>query len=782
MHPQEASPDGGHTNETRPGGRRRRQAAVSTLGIFSVACLLASAFGASAEGSSTLYHATDAFGRQIDAGWGGAPVGGRYQLSGEAAGYLVDGSTGKMILSTAGSVRSATLPQVSLRDVSVRFRMLTNRLANGDGTFVYATARITADGSQYRLGVHVKPGGHVNVLVVRMLHGHRTTIGSESPVSGVLATTSRFLWLRVQVEGTAPTTLRVKAWTGGSSEPATWTKTVKDFGTGLGSAGAVGVRAVLSTSTTNVPVRVLVDDLVASDNATANPTATPTPTPTPKPTPTPTPKPTPAPTPSPTVTPTPAPTPSPTATPTPSTEPTPSPTATPTPAPTVTPTPTPVVPPAGAFVVSTSGNDSWAGTAAAPWRSLQKAADTVPPGATVLVRSGSYTGFLMRRSGAAGQPILFAGYPGDARPVIAGNATTVNVIRLSAVHDVQLAGLVVQGAAADKSGSGVRVENGSTRIAISGSLLRDNKSYGISVSSSNYVTIADNEVTGNAEGIYVSRGGEGVVITGNRVHDQDHLVVNTPGGNDDHGAVGIAFVKTTGHITASGNLLWANRGPSYDYGFDGGAFEIFGASHVSMLDNRMWNNKNVLETGTDGELACSDNLFARNVAYGATTAGSSVGLMLRCDTGDRIVNNTFYGLDDWVFTVTNGGGSYGSTVQGLTVVNNVIAQEAGKLYAFMTALPSSVTINNNLLYNAKSGGTLAYVAGKGSTSSLTTLRSWTGFETTGLNAAPGFLDSAAWDLHLRADSPAVDRGRLVATITDGFSGAAPDIGRYELGQ
>ena len=242
--------------------------------------------------------------------------------------------------------------------------------------------------------------------------------------------------------------------------------------------------------------------------------------------------------------------------------------------------------------------------------------------------------------------------------------------------------------------------------------------------------------------------GEGIVITRNQVHDQNRLVVNTYGGHDDHGAVGIAFVKTTGHITASNNRVWANRAPSHDYGFDGGAFEIFGASNVRIVNNRMWNNKNVLETGTDGSIPCSNNLFARNVAYGATTAGTSVGLMLRCDRNDRIVNNTFYDLDDWVFTIVQGGGSFGTTLKGLSILNNVIVQGGGKIYAFMSAMPSSVVVNNNLIYNG-SAGTLAFVKGHGSTAKLHQLRIWTGFERAGINAAPLFVNVPTYDLHLR---------------------------------
>jgi hypothetical protein len=42
------------------------------------------------------------------------------------------------------------------------------------------------------------------------------------------------------------------------------------------------------------------------------------------------------------------------------------------------------------YYVSTSGNDNNAGTLAAPWRTIQKAANTVQAGDTVQVRAGTY--------------------------------------------------------------------------------------------------------------------------------------------------------------------------------------------------------------------------------------------------------------------------------------------------------------------------------------------------------------------------------------------------------
>ncbi|MDF2921123.1 MAG: carbohydrate-binding cenc domain protein [Paenibacillaceae bacterium] len=47
---------------------------------------------------------------------------------------------------------------------------------------------------------------------------------------------------------------------------------------------------------------------------------------------------------------------------------------------------------------------------------------------------------------------------------------------------------------------------------------------------------------------------------------------------------------------------------------------------------------------------------------------------------------------------------------------------------------------------------------------------------------PLFADRAGYDFSLTAASPARDNGQVVAGITDGYAGTAPDIGAYEYGQ
>src|SRR4051812_23934075 len=70
--------------------------------------------------------------------------------------------------------------------------------------------------------------------------------------------------------------------------------------------------------------------------------------------------------------------------------------------------------------VSPAGHDDAAGTARAPWRTLQHAADAARPGTVVHVRPGSYAGFRLERSGGPGAPVVFRGPPRGQIPLIRG--------------------------------------------------------------------------------------------------------------------------------------------------------------------------------------------------------------------------------------------------------------------------------------------------------------------------------------------------------------------------
>jgi hypothetical protein len=683
------------------------------------------------------------------------------------------GTAGTLVLEQSGTWRELQLAELAA-DFDVRFDVDSDKVATGRGQTVVVVARRTGRDTEYRLRLRFAPDGGVLVAVVKDVRGHRSLVGNQVRVPGLTRRPGVPLSVHVRLRGSHPTRIKVRVWPAGVVEPTSWAEVVTDVTPALAGPGWLGLRFALPRTATNVPVRY---DYGAVSVSTLDTSPTPTPPPTPAPSPTPTLAPTPTPTPTVAPTPTLAPTPTPTVAPTPSPTPTPVPTATPTP--TVAPTPAPVELPANSYVVAPDGDDSSVGSPGAPWRTLQKAADTVPAGATVYIRSGTYAGFTMHRSGSPAAPITFAAYPGES-PVIDGRGAVTFTVTLGSVSYVRLVGLTVQGGYADRqNGGGVLIAN-SSHVEVRDSLLRDNKAYGIRSYASNHVVIDGNEMTGNAAGVQVNHDGDATFVTNNLIHDNNQMMVNTPDvANDDVGAEGVSIVRTTGHLTVSGNLLWGNRARSYDYGYDGGAFSIYAASNWTITDNITWDNRNVLETGTDAAMTpCNNNTFTHNLNYGATTVDRTVGMVLRCGSNMLVANNTFSGIQYFVFALSHDRAGWGGSIDGLRIVDNIVSVSTGKIYSIETAMPTSVVIDHNLL-RLTGGATLASVLGDGSTSSLATFRAWTGYETHGMAADPRFVDASANDYRLAVDSPAIDAGIVIPQVNDDFAGAGPDLGYLE---
>jgi parallel beta-helix repeat protein len=685
-----------------------------------------------------------------------------------------------------GASREMSLLPESAQNIDVRFRVGSDKVANGSGQAVAIVARRVSGLGEYRIRLRPSDANRLTVSVVRR-QGNRSVLVSPDRDTGLVQTPGVAVGMRVSVNGASPTIIRVKVWAGNVAEPNRWTLRVRDWSTTLAGAGDSLIRFAVSPASTNAPVTFAYEGLVATGNDDADPGVNPPPTAQPSPTAVPSPTATLSPGPSQTTNPSPtrspSPSPSPTPSPTPSATPSPTPSPSPTLAATPSPTPTsstaPASVPPGAFYVSPSGNDASNGSSGTPWRTLQKAADSSAAGATIVVRSGTYSSFVMRRSGTAAAPITFMAYPGET-PVIDGHGQVDYTVQLSSVAYVRLIGLTVQGGFAERqAGGGVQVSN-SSHVIIRANVLRDNHSFGVRSYNSTYVLIEGNDVYGNAVGVHVGGAGEGTVVRDNMIHENDLMMVNTSDvAGDDAGGEGVALVRTTGAVEVSGNYIWGNRSKSYDYGYDGGAFSIYAASNWTIRDNVTWDNRNVLETGTDSaRTQCNNGKFVRNLNYGATSVDVTVGMVLRCASNTTVAYNTFHGIQGWVFAISHFGGSWGGSIDGLRITNNVVSISSGKIYGIETELPSSVVLDNNVL-NKTGPGYLATVLGTG-TSSLATFQSWTGQETHGMVADPRFRDAAAHDYRLMTDSVAVDRGWQMAGVTDGYAGSGPDCGYREL--
>ena len=73
---------------------------------------------------------------------------------------------------------------------------------------------------------------------------------SNTAIAGLTYTPGTQLQLRLQVTGTAPTTVQARVWQVGQPEPATWLSSVTDSTAALQTPGSVALQATLSASST----------------------------------------------------------------------------------------------------------------------------------------------------------------------------------------------------------------------------------------------------------------------------------------------------------------------------------------------------------------------------------------------------------------------------------------------------------------------------------------------------------------------------------------------------
>jgi hypothetical protein len=212
----------------------------------------------------TKTYAADTFSRNITDSWGSAEIGGSYALTGSTADFDVTGAAGTIGFAAANRSRSAYLPDVSAHDIDITLRFQTDKPAVGGGQMAYAIARWN-NGHAYLGRVRLATDGSVRLQAIQESNGVATLLGGEKVVPGITYAGGQMIRLRVQVSGVDPTSIRMKAWIDGQDEPSAWQYTVTDATAGLQTAGAVGLRAYLSSTASNMPVVFTFDDLRITD-------------------------------------------------------------------------------------------------------------------------------------------------------------------------------------------------------------------------------------------------------------------------------------------------------------------------------------------------------------------------------------------------------------------------------------------------------------------------------------------------------------------------------------
>lgn len=294
------------------------------------------------------------------------------------------------------------------------------------------------------------------------------------------------------------------------------------------------------------------------------------------------------------------------------------------------------------YHVTTTGSDANPGTQAAPFATIQKAADVAVAGDIIVVGPGGFPGARFSTSGTPAEPVTVRGSEGTVvlspGPM---NSNGDNLWVRNASY-VVIEGFEVTGAA--RAGIAVQGEPDAhaVGVVVRGNVARDNTRWGIFTAYAENILIEDNETSGSAleHGIYVSNSADNPVIRDNVAHHNrsSGIQINAdpvlPGDgritnalveaniiyeNGLGGAAGINLASVSSSLIAN-NLLFDNHASGIAL-WDDGAGNEFGSAN-----NRIFNNTVV--QAPDGRFALSlangstNNAVANNILLHRGTRGS----------------------------------------------------------------------------------------------------------------------------------------------------------------
>lgn len=273
----------GTPNAHQPGPKRHRWSGRNRLASAMLAVLVVSAVGVPdmvvrgaeaperRDAAGTVI-AEDRFGRLVSEHWGRADLGGAYALTGTSPNFEVQSGSGRMRLAAPGETRAVTLG-VEARDVDVRVQVGLDSLPTAGKVGFHVTVRRQASGAEYRARVRVSREGVARVQLLEYHNGASRPIGNAVRVPDLTVQGESRFWIRVRARGTAPSNLRMRAWSDTRSEPSEWHVEATDRTAALQGNGKVGLRAESASALDFEPVRVQVDSLLVTQMAAPAPSS-----------------------------------------------------------------------------------------------------------------------------------------------------------------------------------------------------------------------------------------------------------------------------------------------------------------------------------------------------------------------------------------------------------------------------------------------------------------------------------------------------------------------------
>lgn len=480
---------------------------------------------------------------------------------------------------------------------------------------------------------------------------------------------------------------------------------------------------------------------------------------------------------------------------------------------------------AATYYVSVSGTDTNPGTLTQPWRTIQKAANSLTPGDQALVRSGTYNERVtVNASGSAtGGPVTFQNYPGET-PIVDGTGLAVPAADTGLFLIADKSYVVINGfeirnyktTTKDLVPVGIHVTGACSHVEIRNNRIhhvennatpRADKSgcdalgiavYGTSQTGSiNNLVIDGNEVfnlkTGSSESIALDGNVEQFQVSNNRIHDNNNIGIDFAGFYGvcpsvalDQARNGLCISNTVYNISSYGNPAYGNV-----YAADG--IYVDGGTGIVIERNTVYGCDIGIEVSSEiaghyaSAITTRDNFIHHCLIGGIFTGGydTSVGWAQNCS----FLNNSLYQND----TLAQGNGEicFQNKVTNCTFKNNILyAGSQNLLIGNPFSLNSGNVVDYNLFFAP--GGTSGsdWEWKKSTKTGFVTYKTATGNDAHSVFADPKYVTAATVpDLHLQLNSPAIDAGDPAFTPASGetdfdgtlrVTGTRVDVGADEL--
>jgi hypothetical protein len=343
------------------------------------------------------------------------------------------------------------------------------------------------------------------------------------------------------------------------------------------------------------------------------------------------------------------------------------------------------------YYVSTTGNDSNPGTFAAPWLTIQHAANTATAGATVSVMGGVYNEFVsFPNSGSAGEPITFQSDPivvgtRVQGAVIDGTDLTVSgtqgLITISGVRsNITVSGFEIRNLSSSKGvPCGVWITGSGTGVHILNNIIHDIATtskngnacglfaYGTSQTPISNLVVSGNELydlrTGESESMTLNGNVTHFQVANNLVHDNNNIGIDIIG----YEKTGPTGYDQAGWGVVSGNTIYNISGignPGEDAEYDADGLYCDGCAYTTFERNVVMQVDYGIETTSENQRCLASGTEWPTGVVGVGTPGT--GTYPCYGMNATVRNNLFYyenacgnSIGGYALATTKGGGSNG---------------------------------------------------------------------------------------------------------------------------